>query len=139
MNQGTDPAINDSSRRIAWLVASALVVLVWLGDWSGPYGPLETREWCLRHFWPDKHAALYVITGAPGWAYGEVKSCGPVSDPGETLRKKGYAATDLLNCAGWFPENEYVTQERFAVTFREKGYDSQIWNCLKTADGIICN
>jgi hypothetical protein len=82
---------------------------------------------------------LYIITDLPNWSYGEVKSCGLVSDPGDLLKKKGLRNEDLLNCAGWSSKDEYVTRERFAVTFKEKGYDWNVWNCLKTPNGIICN
>ena len=85
------------------------------------------------------NANLYIITDSPNWAYGEVKSCDFVSDPGESLRKRGLSKEDLLNCAGWFSRDEYITREQFAVTFKEKGYDAHMWNCLKIPEGIICN
>ena len=75
----------DSHRWVGSLIALALVVIFWLADWSGPYGPLEAREWYRRHFWPDKHANLYVITDSPKWSYGEVKLCMGVADPGDIL------------------------------------------------------
>ena len=132
------PSDGDSHRWVVSLIALALVILVWLADWSGPYGPLEAREWYRRHVWPDKHSNLNVITDSPNWSYGEVKLCMGVADPGDILRKKGYEAQDLLNCAGLLPRDEYVTREQFAVTFKGKGYQSQMWRCLKTPNGIVC-
>jgi hypothetical protein len=117
-----------------------VLVIIWLSDWRGSYGPLALREWCRRHFVPDKHDSLYIITDAPNWGFGEVKNCGPVAEVGRALKtqRPELSKEDVLNCAGWFPLQEYVTRERLAVTFKEKGYDSTLWECTKTPEGLIC-
>jgi hypothetical protein len=135
-NQPPTPA-RVRERWMPFCFLAGLLLLIWLTDWAGPYGPLEFREWCRRNFWPDKHEHLYIIIAAPAWSFGEVRSCQRVSDPGETLRNRGFTAKELLDCAGWFTKDEYVSHERWAVTYKEKGYDAQTWDCLKTPQGLI--
>ena len=131
---------SDSMKWVGLAGVLSLILMIWFADWSGPYGPLEAREWYRREFWPDRHANLYILTDSPTWNYGEVKSCMPVKDIGKRLQTlhPWLRPEDLLACAGFLPMEEYMTRETFAVTFKEKGYESNLWDCLKTPEGIIC-
>lgn len=126
--------------RIGILLALSLIGGWLLMDWRGPYGPLEAQEWFRRHFWADRHAKLYLLTDSPSWDYGVVKSCMPIHDLGETLRRRypSLRKEDVWDCAGLVPPEEYLTRDRLAITFKERGDDFNLWDCLKTPEGLIC-
>src|SRR4051812_37767849 len=112
-----------ASRRFA-IVLSLLSMAAgaWLMDWGGPYGPLEAHGWYRRHFYPDRHAELYIITDRPEWDYGVVRSCQPAQDLGETIRRRhpSLRKEKVLDCSSLLPEGEFLTREAYAVTFKEK-------------------